>query len=54
MTPSDEESDSIDDLIDSMVADLNARRIIYIADTDTIDDAHFLHLGHILAVHGEL
>ena len=48
-TPSDEEYDSINDLVDATVADLNARNIIYIADTDTIDDAHFLHLGHILA-----
>jgi hypothetical protein len=49
MTPSDEEYDSVNDLIDPMVAELNQRNIIYIADIDNINDAHFLPLGHVLA-----
>ena len=35
--------------MDSVVAELNARDIIYIADVDHIEEEHFLPLANILA-----
>jgi hypothetical protein len=48
-SPSAEEYQSISDIVDSVIAELEARDIIYIADADFIEDEHFLPLGHILA-----
>src|SRR6478672_9338573 len=49
-TPSVEESESIDDLIDPMLAELDARDILGLIDADDgIDDQLFLSLGHCLA-----
>ena len=49
-TPSAEEYQSISDLIDAMLADLNARNIIWIdPNFGSFEDAHFVQLGHLLA-----
>jgi hypothetical protein len=48
-SPSAEDYQSISDLVDSVLAELTARDIIYIASADLIEDEHFLPLGHILA-----
>ena len=48
--PSAEESQSIDDLIDPMIANLVERNIMMRGiDPDYIEDEFFLPLGHILA-----
>src|SRR6185369_13666654 len=48
-TPSDEEKDSIDDLIDPLFAQLKGLEIVTVRDPNNIDDDVFLDLGHILA-----
>jgi hypothetical protein len=48
-SPSAEEYQSISDLVDSMLAELQVRDIIYIASADQIEDEHFIPLGNILA-----
>ena len=51
-TPSVEESDSIDDLIDPVIADLSARRVITInsiSSANPLDDEFFLPLAHCIA-----
>ena len=48
-SPSAEEYQSISDIVDSVIAELNARDIIYIESADNIEEEHFLPLGHILA-----
>jgi hypothetical protein len=40
---------AVSDLVDSVIAELEAKDIIYIASADVIDDEHLLSLGHILA-----
>jgi hypothetical protein len=47
--PAAEDYQSISDLIDSVLAELTVRDVIYIASADAIEDEHFLPLGHILA-----
>jgi hypothetical protein len=47
--PAAEEYQSMSDLVDSVLAELEAKDIIYIASADAIEDEHFLSLGHILA-----
>src|SRR4029078_3043760 len=48
-TPSNEEYQSISDLIDGMLAELAKRDIVYVKDVDHLSE-HFLQpLGHILA-----
>ena len=48
-SPSAEEYQSMSDLIDSMITELEKRDVVYVADVDNLED-HFLHpLGHILA-----
>jgi hypothetical protein len=48
-SPSAEESESIDDLIDPMLANLRTRNIAKGVDPDFIDDDLFLPLAHVLA-----
>jgi hypothetical protein len=48
-TPSAEEYNAVDTLIDPMLEDLIARDIVFIEDVDATEDRYFLHLGHILA-----
>lgn len=48
-TPSAEEYNSVDALIDPMLEDLIARDIVFVEDVDAIEDKYFVHLGHILA-----
>jgi hypothetical protein len=50
-TPSAEEYNSIDALIDPMIEDLIGRDIVFIEDADVIEDKYFLSLGHVLAGH---
>jgi hypothetical protein len=47
--PAAEDYQSMSDLVDRVIAELEAKDIIYIASADAIDDEHFLSLGHILA-----
>jgi hypothetical protein len=46
---SDEDYDTIDNLVDPVVAQLNADRIYYVQDTDAIDVEVFLLLASIIA-----
>ena len=48
-TPSIEESDSIDDLINVTLEELNAREITWISDFENFDERYFLSLAHCLA-----
>jgi hypothetical protein len=49
-SPSAEESQSIDDLIDPTLAELKARQVSLVdIDSDYIDDEFFLPLGRIMA-----
>ena len=49
-SPNAEETQSLDDLIDPMMADLIARDVNLIAiNPDAIDNQYFLPLGHLLA-----
>jgi hypothetical protein len=49
-SPSAEESQSIDDLIDPTIAELKTRQVCLTdIDTDYIDDEFFLPLGRIMA-----
>lgn len=50
-TPSNEEYNSVDGLIDAMVEDLLGRDIVFIEDADVIEDRYFLALGNVLAGH---
>jgi F420-0:gamma-glutamyl ligase len=50
-TPSAEEYNSVNALVDAMLEDLTDRDIIYIADADVIEERYFLALGNILAGH---
>src|SRR5690242_15875206 len=48
-TPSAEEYQSLSDLIDSMITELEKRDVVYVANVEKLED-HFLQpLGHILA-----
>jgi hypothetical protein len=49
--PGDQEYNSVDALVDSMVEDLIARDIVHIQDVDAIEEKYFLHLGGVLAGH---
>jgi hypothetical protein len=50
-SPSAEEYQSISDLVDALIAELEARDIIYIQDIDTygLEDKYFMPLANILA-----
>ena len=45
--PSDEEFDSVNDLVGPVLEDLSARNICFVPDFEAIDDEKFF--GHILA-----
>lgn len=47
--PSDEERNSVAELIDPMVEDLIARDVYFLRDADAVPDEAFMHLGHVLA-----
>jgi hypothetical protein len=47
--PSAEDYQSISDLVDCVIAELEALDNVYIASADAIEDEHFLPLGHIVA-----
>lgn len=49
--PSAEDRQDVDSRIQPMVQDLAARRVIYIPNTDEIDDAPFPYLVNLLAEH---
>ena len=48
-SPNAEEYDSIDDLVDPVIAQLKALEIVTVRNPNDIDDNLFLDLGHILA-----
>jgi hypothetical protein len=48
-SPSAEEYQSISDLIDWTLAELEARDVVYVADVDNLEDKFLQPLGHILA-----
>ena len=48
-TPSAEEFNSVDDLVDSVIEDLIARDIYYLQDADAVPEEAFMPLGHVLA-----
>jgi hypothetical protein len=48
-SPSAEEFNSIDALIEPMIEDLIARNIVFVESAEAIDDKYFLALGHVLA-----
>jgi hypothetical protein len=50
-TPSAEEYNSVNALIDAMLEDLLGRDIVFIEDADVIEDRYFLALGNVLAGH---
>jgi hypothetical protein len=50
-TPSAEEYNSVNELVDSVIEDLIARDIVHIVDVDAIEEKYFLHLGYVLAGH---
>jgi hypothetical protein len=47
--PSAEEYDSVDDLIEPMVEDLQGRDIVFLESVEVFEDRYFLALGHVLA-----
>jgi hypothetical protein len=47
--PSAEEYQSLSDLVDAMVDELNKRNIIYLPRINSFDDGYLVALGHILA-----
>ena len=47
--PSDEEYDSVNDLIEPLLAQLKALEIVTVRDPNDVEDEVFLDLGHILA-----
>jgi hypothetical protein len=47
--PSAEDYQSLTDLVDSMLVELEARDVVYIADVENLDDKFLQPLGHILA-----
>ena len=48
-SPAAEEYESVSDLVDALIAELNARDIIYIANVDQLEDQFLVPLGHMLA-----
>lgn len=48
-SPSAEDSQSLSDLIDGMLSELEARDVLFLRDTATFDDKYLQPLGHILA-----
>jgi hypothetical protein len=48
-SPSAEDYQSISDIVDCVIAELEALDNVYIASADAIEDEHFLPLGHIVA-----
>ena len=48
-SPSAEEYQSVDDLIDPMLANLKERNVAMPIDADNIEDEFFLPLAHVLA-----
>jgi hypothetical protein len=49
MTPSVQEFNAVNDLVDAMIEDLIARDVHYVEDVDAIDEKAFIALGHVLA-----
>jgi hypothetical protein len=47
--PSAEDYQSISDIVDCVIAELEALDNVYIASADAIEDEYFLALGHIVA-----
>lgn len=50
-TPSNEEYNAVNGLVEPMVEDLIARDIVQIDTPEVIDDRYFLALGNVLAGH---
>jgi hypothetical protein len=48
-SPSAEEYNSVDDLVEPMVEDLLGRDIVFLESTEVFEDRFFLALGHVLA-----
>jgi hypothetical protein len=48
MTPSVQEFNAVNDLVDAMIEDLIARDVYYVEDVDAIDEKAFIALGHVL------
>lgn len=48
-TPSDEDYDSMDDLVTPLLEELSALNIVYVSDQEAIDDSVFLSLANLLA-----
>lgn len=48
-TPSVQEVNSVDALVDSTIEDLIGRDVVYIEDVEAIDERYFMPLGLILA-----
>lgn len=48
-TPSAEEYNSVDALVEPMIEDLIGRDIVFIESAESIEDKYFLSLGHVLA-----
>jgi hypothetical protein len=48
-TPSNEEYNAVNALVDPMIEDLIAQDIVFIEDADVIEDKYFTHLGNTLA-----
>ncbi len=51
-TPSAEDFDLMDSMFEPVLADLNARQIVYDLSPSAIQDEHFIHLSFILAKNG--
>lgn len=49
VTPNAEEYAMVDDRVDGVLEELQAREIVYVIDPDQIKDEHLGPLGHILA-----
>ena len=47
--PSAEEYQSVSDLIDATVDELESRNVVFIPDVDKLEDRFFVPLGHIIA-----
>ena len=45
----DDEMQVVEDLVDPLIEDLNARGIVYVSDADAIDNSVFMPLAELLA-----
>lgn len=48
-SPNAEEYQSVSDIVDSTIAELDKRDIVYVADVDNLADEFLVPLGHIVA-----